>query len=118
MKVTYSAGGSVKVNNQSVTSGQSATVTASTDVKVTITSQIGYHIKQVRLGTKDVTNQLENNVLTISSILENEEITVAFELNIHTINVTYNESGTVQVDGLSVVSEQSVKVNALSNVKL
>lgn len=118
VKVTYSAGGSVKVNNQSVTSGQSATVTASTDVKVTITSQIGYHIKQVRLGTKDVTNQLENNVLTISSILENEEITVAFELNIHTINVTYNESGTVQVDGLSVVSEQSVKVNALSNVKI
>lgn len=79
VKVTYSGEGSVKVNNQSISSNQSTTVTASTDVKITITPLVGYHIKQVQLGNDDVTGQLNNNILTISSISTDKDIKVIFE---------------------------------------
>ena len=122
VKVTYSAGGSVKVNNQSVTSsGQSVTVAASTDVKVAITPQTGYHIKQVQLGNEDVTSQLNNNLLVFSSISANKEITVTFEkdaLVTHTVKVTYSTGGSVKVDDQSVTSGQSAIVTASTDVKV
>lgn len=121
VKVTYSAGGSVKVNNQSVTSDQLTTVTPSTDVKVEIMPQAGYHIKQVRLGSDDVTGQLSSNILTISSISANKDITVTFEkdaLVTHSVKVTYSVGGSVKVNGQSVTSGQSATVTASSDVKV
>ena len=121
VKVTYSTGGSVKVDDQSVTSGQSAIVTASTDVKVAITPQAGYHIKQVQLGNEDVTGQLSSNVLTISSISANKEITVTFEkdaLVTHSVKVNYSTGGNVKVNGQSITSGQSVTASASTDVKV
>ncbi|MFV0584840.1 MAG: leucine-rich repeat protein [Parabacteroides gordonii] len=121
VKVAYSAGGSVKVNGQSVTSGQSATASTSTDVKVTITPQAGYHIKQVQLGDEDVTGQLSNNVLTISSISANKDIRVIFEKDTpiaHVVKVTYSEGGSVQVNGQSVASGNAYMAEVSKDVKV
>jgi len=121
LKVTYSTGGNVKVNGQSVTSGQSVTASASTDVKVTITAQTGYHIKQVLLGNEDVTSQLSNNVLTISSISANKDVTVTFEkdaLVTYVVEVTYSEGGSVQVNDQLVTSGNPGSVTASTDVKV
>lgn len=121
VKVTYSVGGSIKVNDQSVTSGQSVTVAASTDVKVAITPQTGYHIKQVQLGNEDVTSQLNNNLLVFSSISTNKDITVIFEKDTpitHSVKVNYSAGGSVKVNGQSVTSGQSATVIASSDVKV
>lgn len=121
VKVTYSAGGSVKMNDKSVTSGQSAIVTATTDVKVTITAQVGYHIKQVLLENEDVTSQLSNNVLTVSSISEDKYIAVTFEKDApvtHTVKVTCSYGGSVKVNDQSVTSGLSVTVAASTDVKV
>ena len=121
VKVTYSPGGSVKVNDKSVTSGQSTTATASTDVKVTITPLVGYHIKQVQLGNDDVTGQLNNNILTISSISTDKDIKVIFEEDTpatHSIKVTYSSEGSVKVNNQPVTSGQSTTVPASTDVKV
>ena len=121
VKVTYSPGGSVKVNEKSVTSGQSTTATASTDVKVTITPLVGYHIKQVQLGNDDVTGQLNNNILTISSISTDKDIKVIFEKDTpvtHSVKVTYSSEGSVKVNNQPVTSGQSTTVPASTDVKV
>ena len=121
VKVTYSPGGSVKVNDKSVTSGQSTTATASTDVKVTITPLVGYHIKQVQLGNDDVTGQLNNNILTISSISTDKDIKVIFEKDTpatHSVKVTYSSEGSVMVNNQPVTSGQSTTVPASTDVKV
>ena len=121
VKVTYSPGGSVKVNEKSVTSGQSTTATASTDVKVTITPLVGYHIKQVQLGNDDVTGQLNNNILTISSISTDKDIKVIFEKDTpatHSVKVTYSSEGSVMVNNQPVTSGQSTTVPASTDVKV
>lgn len=121
VKVTYSVGGSVKVNNQSVTSDQLTTVTPSTNVKVEIMPQEGYHIKQVRLGSDDVTGQLNNNVLTIPSILSDKEISITFEKGAsitYAVKVTYSTGGSVMVNDQLVASGQSVTATASADVKV
>lgn len=121
VKVTYSPGGSVKVNDKSVTSGQSTTATASTDVKVEIIPQAGYLIKQVRLGNDDVTGQLIHNILTIPSILSDKEISITFEKGAsitYAVKVTYSTGGSVMVNDQLVTSGQSVTATASTDVKV
>lgn len=79
VKITCSEGGSVRVNDQFVTTGQSVTVVADSNVKITIMSQNDYHVKYIKQGATDVTSRLSNNVLTISSISADQEIDVKFE---------------------------------------
>ena len=53
---------------------------ALTDVKISIIPNAGYHLKQVKIGAvDDVTDQVNNNVLTIPAILENKEVTVVLK---------------------------------------
>lgn len=96
VSVSYNEGGAVMVNDKSVTSGNSVAVDASTDVKVMITPNNGYHIKQVKLGTTDVTDLVRDNLLTISSISENSNVTVIFEKDapvIYSVKVTCSMVG-------------------------
>lgn len=121
VKVTYSTGGNVMINNQSVTSGQSVTVIASTEVKITITPQNDYRIQRVKLGDNDVTNQLSNNILTIPSILSDEEISITFEKGApitYAVKVTYSTGGSVKVNDQSVTSGQSATVTASADAKV
>lgn len=121
VKVTYSVGGNVKVNDESVTSGQSTAVTVSTNVKIMITPQTGYHIKQVLLDNKDVFSQLNNNVLTLSSITANKELIITFEKDApinHTIKLAYSSGGSVKVNDQSLMSGQSFTVAASTDVKV
>ena len=56
VKVTYLDGGNVKVDDQSITyTGQSVTVSADADVKITIIPYTDYHIQQVKLGNVFIT---------------------------------------------------------------
>lgn len=118
VKVTCSNGGSVKVNGQSVTSGNSISVNALSDVKVTIIPDKGYHLKSMKLGSTDVTNQIQDNVFTISAVSANEEITVTFEKDLYAVKVTYSAGGTVRLNDRSVTSGSPISVDALTDVKI
>lgn len=119
VSVSYNEGGTVMVNDKSVIAGNSVTVFASTDVKVAITPNNGYHIKQVKLGSTDVTSQVRDNLLTITSISENTNITVVFEKNApvtYTVKVTYSEGGTVKINDKVATSGSTVNVSVSTNV--
>lgn len=121
VKITCSEGGSVRVNDQFVTTGQSVTVVADSNVKITIMSQNDYHVKYIKQGATDVTNQLSNNVLTISSISADQEIDVKFEEDVpktYTVKITYSEGGSAKVNDQSIISGQSVTVTAATDVKV
>ena len=110
---TYSEGGSVRLNDQNVASGKSISIDALTDVKVSIVPNNGYHLKQVKVGATDVTDQVVNNLLTISAILENKEITVTFEKNTpssYTFQVNVSDNGKVKVGGKTIENGSSVTV--------
>lgn len=119
--MSYNEGGTVKLNNQSIASGNSILVDASTDVRVAIMPDEGYHLKLVMLGITDVTDQVLNNILTISAVSENKEIMVTFEKDTpiaHVVKVTYSEGGSVQVNGQSVASGNAYMAEVSKDVKV
>lgn len=77
--LSYNNGGEVKVNGIPIANDSSIPVSTRTDVQVSMFPQAGYHIKHVQLGNDDVTSQLNNNILTISSISTDKDIKVIFE---------------------------------------
>lgn len=116
--VSYNKGGMVKLNDQSVTSGNSISVDASTDVRVAIIPDEGYHIKQVKLGTTDVTGQVSDNVLLISSISEDKEITVTFDPITYAVKVIYSGKGRVEVNSMFFSSGKVYLADALTDVRV
>lgn len=120
--MSYNEGGTVKLNDQSIASGNSILVDASTDVRVAIMPDEGYHLKLVMLGITDVTDQVLNNILMISAVSENKEIMVTFEKDIsetHAVKVTYSENkGRVEVNGNFVASGNAYVTNASTDVRV
>lgn len=118
VKVNYNNGGTVKIGDELITSGSSKTVTASKNVTVSIVPNTGYHVKCVKLGESDVTTSIKDNQLQISSISENKELTVEFELTTYSVKATYDNSGIVKVNNEAVNSGTAKTVNALTNVTI
>ena len=121
VKVSYNEGGTVKVNNNKVDNGTSTTVTASTNVQLSIVPNSGYHLKSVTVGGVDKTSEVSNNQLTITSISKNQEISILFEKDApvsYTVKVSYNEGGTVKVNNNKVDNGTSTTVTASTNVQL
>lgn len=82
--------------------------------------QNGYHLKEVKLGTADVTSQINNNILIISSVSSNQEITIIFEKDepvSYTFQVYLLGNGEVKVNGLTIQNGNSVSV-PVSEIKL
>ena len=50
------------------------------------------YLKEVKIGTTDVTDQVKDNLLTIHSISEDKEVTVSFGQNYNVI-ARYSEGG-------------------------
>lgn len=117
IKVKNDGGGSVKIGNEIIQSGE-ISVPETNDVQVSFIPDKGYYLKQVKLGNEDVTKQVKDNVLTISQIIENKELTVVFEKELYSVKVSYNEGGTVKVNNQDVTSGTSVSVDAGTDVKL
>ena len=118
VKVNYNNGGTVKIGDELITSGSSKTVTASENVTVSIVPNTGYHVKCVKLGESDVTTSIKDNQLQISSISENKELTVEFELTTYSVKATYDNGGIVKVNNEAVNSGTAKTVNALTNVTI
>ena len=121
VKVFYDEGGVVKVNNRLIADGSSTSVTASTDVRLSIVPNQGYHLKSVTIGRIDKTSEVISNQLTISSISKNQEISILFEKDApvsYTVKVSYNEGGTVKVNNNKVDNGTSTTVTASTNVQL
>lgn len=118
VKVNYNNGGTVKIGDELITSGSSKTVTASENVTVSIVPNTGYHVKCVKLGESDVTTSIKDNQLQISSISENKELTVEFELTTYYVKATYDNGGIVKVNNEVVNSGTAKTVNALTNVTI
>lgn len=111
VKAIYSEGGSLSLNGQYVASEKSIYAYALTDVKVLINPNNGYCFKQVKVGTEDVTDQVVNNFLTISDILENKEISVLFEkITNYSFRVSISGSGKIKVDGKVIENGTSVTI--------
>lgn len=117
IKVKNDGGGSVKIGDEIIQSGEMS-VPEANDVQVSFIPDKGYYLKQVKLGNEDVTKQVKDNVLTISQIIENKELTVVFEKELYSVKVSYNEGGTVKVNNQDVTSGTSVSVDARTDVKL
>ena len=122
VQVSYNnEGGTVKVNDDIVTSGLPSSVTALTNVEVAITPKTGYHIEKVLRFYTDVTNQLANNILTISSISANTELTVRFEQDAlinHTVKVSYNEGGKVKINNTLVTNGAPIPFDDKADIQL
>ena len=121
VKVFYDEGGVVKVNNRLIADGSSTSVTASTDVRLSIVPNQGYHLKSVTIGRIDKTSEVISNQLTISSISKNQEISILFEKDApvsYIVKVSYNEGGTVKVNNNKVDNGTSTTVTASTNVQL
>ncbi len=118
VKAIYNDGGKIKINDQLVTSGNSISVNALSDVKVTIIPDKGYHLKSMKLEGTNVTNQIQDNVFTIPAVSVNKEITVTFEKDLYAVKVTYSAGGTVSLNDRSVTSGSSTSVDALTDVKI
>lgn len=121
VKIIYNEGGTVKIGNETIANGSSKTVSASTDITVSIIPNMGYHVKCVKLGTADVTTLLENNQLSIVSISENKELTVVFEEDAsitHTVKVTYNEGGIVKIGNESIANGSAKEVAEKEDVTI
>ena len=101
VKVTYSDGGKVQVNDQPITSGDAYMAEISTDVKVAFIPDKGYYLQKVKLGRDEYAkNQVVDNVLTIPSISEKKELIVTFDK--YYIGVNIHGKGSVEVDGNKV----------------
>ncbi len=121
VKVTYNAGGMVKVNNSPIANGAVETVNALTDVQVSMIPNEGYLLKQVKLGEADVTDQIVNHILTISEIAGDREVTVVFEKGTpvtYSLKVSYSDGGTVKVNNLLVGSGTSLAVTKSTKVSV
>lgn len=121
VKVTYNAGGTVKVNNSPIANGAVETVNALTDVQVSMIPNEGYLLKQVKLGEADVTDQIVNHILTISEIAGDREVTVVFEKGTpvtYSLKVSYSDGGTVKVNNLLVGSGTSLAVTKSTKVSV
>lgn len=111
VKVSYNEGGKIKVNNNFVNNGFIATVTSPADIQLSIVPDKGYHLKQVKVGTEDVTDQVVNNLLTISDILENKEIAVVFEkTSYYSFQVSISGNGKIKVDDKVIENGTSVTI--------
>ena len=121
MKVSYNEGGTVKVNNNKVDNGTSTTVTASTNVQLSIVPNSGYHLKSVTVGGVDKTSEVRNNQLTITSISKNQEISILFEKDAsinYTVKVSYNEGGKIKVNNNFVDNGTITTVTVPADVQL
>ena len=121
VKVSYNEGGTVKVNNNKVDNGTSTTVTASTNVQLSIVPNSGYHLKSVTVGGVDKTSEVRNNQLTITSISKNQEISILFEKDAsinYTVKVSYNEGGKIKVNNNFVDNGTITTVTVPADVQL
>ena len=121
VKVSYNEGGTVKVNNNKVDNGTSTTVTASTNVQLSIVPNLGYHLKSVTVGGVDKTSEVRNNQLTITSISKNQEISILFEKDAsinYTVKVSYNEGGKIKVNNNFVDNGTITTVTVPADVQL
>ena len=121
VKVSYNEGGTVKVNNNKVDNGTSTTVTASTNVQLSIVPNSGYHLKNVTVGGVDKTSEVRNNQLTITSISKNQEISILFEKDAsinYTVKVSYNEGGKIKVNNNFVDNGTITTVTVPADVQL
>ena len=121
VKVSYNEGGTVKVNNNKVDNGTSTTVTASTNVQLSIVPNSGYHLKSVTVGGVDKMSEVRNNQLTITSISKNQEISILFEKDAsinYTVKVSYNEGGKIKVNNNFVDNGTITTVTVPADVQL
>ena len=118
VKAIYNEGGRIKINDQSVSSGNSISVNAMSDAKVSLIPNKGYHLKSIKLGNTNVTNQVKDNFFTIPAISTNKEITVTFEKDVYTVKAIYSKGGSVRLNDQYVASEKSILIDALTDVKV
>ena len=122
VKITYTEGGNVKLNDQTVTSGKSSTVTASTDIQLSIAPNKGFYLKQVMVGNTDMTGDVKDNLLVLPAISEDKDIKITFEKDAPTsysFKVTYSGNGSVKVNGDIASNGSSIALPVLnSNIRI
>lgn len=109
--------GDVIVNDTQIIDQETFTVEALTDLSISIIpKQInnGY-LKEVKIGTTDVTDQVKDNLLTIHSISEDKEVTVSFGQNYNVI-ARYSEGGTIKINGNIVKNSSATVISPSTNV--
>ena len=104
INVSFDNNSWVSFNSNEIESGFSSSITDQTDIKLTIGSMYGYHLKQVIVGSRDMTNAIEGNVLILSAVSEDLNIQIVTEPDRWTFQLFYDEGGTILKDGEIVAS--------------
>lgn len=118
IQVSYNDGGKVELNGNFISKDYSFTVIDQTDIQLLIKSYDIYHLKQVLVGGIDMTNKVENNLLTLPYITSSQMISISFEGNTYTTQVSYNDGGIVNVNDEFIQSGSSVSVTVPNTIKL
>ncbi len=115
LQVSYNEGGKVQINDKEVSSESSVSINAGEEVKVTVTPDDGYRLKQILLGKEDLTENVMDGVLTIPSITKNENLVILFEkeaiILTYSVKISYSDGGNVKVDGNLVTSGSALTVD-------
>lgn len=119
VQVSYNEGIGVRRNDydgEYINSGFSTSVTDQTDVAFYIFADIGYHLKRIMVGDRDMTSELKDGVLLFPYLSEDLNIQIVAEPYKWTVQVFYGEGGVVLKDGEIIVSGSSISGEARKEI--
>ena len=107
----------IKINGQYIGLEESLSVTDQTDIQLLIEPGVGYHLEQILINGIDRTNDAIDNLLVLPSVSSNQDISITFEVNSYTLDVSYNEEGGyVKLNNEKIENNTSVLVEQTKRV--
>lgn len=117
VSIFHDTGGAVKINGQYIGLEESLSVTDQTDIQLLIEPGVGYHLEQILINGIDRTNDAIDNLLVLPSVSSNQDISITFEVNSYTLDVSYNEEGGyVKLNNEKIENNTSVLVEQTKRV--
>ena len=111
--VTKNDGGTVKLNNEAVTS---RAYDENDTAEINVIPEEGYQINSVKIGDIEQTIDDVNNFSTSFSVTEDVNVDVSF-VKVYVITVLYDGEGTVETSPECVGGSVTVKTGAIVSVK-
>ena len=106
MNIVASGNGSAAYNGTTIRNqSQSFTLQEGSSAVISFTPDTGYRIKSIKVNNTDVSSQVANGQITVSNIMQNTNVEVAFEAippTTYSLTISATGNGIVTFDGKSV----------------
>ena len=106
MNIVVSGNGSAAYNGTTIRNqSQSFTLQEGSSAVISFTPDTGYRIKSIKVNNTDVSSQVANGQITVSNIMQNTNVEVAFEAippTTYSLTISATGNGIVTFDGKSV----------------